>query len=244
MYVQAAATPLIQAARCRLQVALPRAHRATTSLAALRPGSSAAASRSAAAAGRAVHARAAEAPPAAPETALPSSAHGFDLVREEYVAEYGSKVAIFKHRKTGAECMSVSNSDENKTFGVVFRTPVDDSTGIPHILEHSVLNGSRKYPVKEPFVELIKGSLHTFINAFTYPDRTCYPVASTNLQVLAAAASALHAPDASMACRVSQHSAPCAVETLALRAIARCGTEPSFTSICAESGAWRRTFTT
>jgi Insulinase (Peptidase family M16) len=79
--------------------------------------------------------------------------------------------------------MSVSNDDENKAFGAVFRTPVDDSTGIPHILEHSVLNGSKKYPVKEPFVELIKGSLHTFINAFTYPDRTCYPVASTNLQV-------------------------------------------------------------
>ena len=79
--------------------------------------------------------------------------------------------------------MSVSNNDENKTFGVVFRTPVEDSTGIPHILEHSVLNGSKKYPIKEPFVELIKGSLHTFINAFTYPDRTCYPVASTNLQV-------------------------------------------------------------
>jgi hypothetical protein len=104
-------------------------------------------------------------------------------MREEYVSEYGSRVGVFRHLRTGAECLSVSNADENKTFGVVFRTPVDDSTGIPHILEHSVLNGSRKYPVKEPFVELIKGSLHTFINAFTYPDRTCYPVASTNLQV-------------------------------------------------------------
>lgn len=76
--------------------------------------------------------------------------------------------------------MSVSNDDENKVFGVVFRTPPKDSTGIPHILEHSVLCGSRKYPLKEPFVELLKGSLHTFLNAFTYPDRTCYPVASTN----------------------------------------------------------------
>jgi hypothetical protein len=92
-------------------------------------------------------------------------------------------MAIFRHDATGAECMSVSNNDENKAFGAVFRTPVEDSTGIPHILEHSVLNGSKKYPVKEPFVELIKGSLHTFINAFTYPDRTCYPVASTNLRV-------------------------------------------------------------
>lgn len=111
------------------------------------------------------------------------AAHGFTLVRDEFIKEYGSRVAIFRHDATGTECMSVSNDDENKTFGVVFRTPVEDSTGIPHILEHSVLNGSKKYPVKEPFVELIKGSLHTFINAFTYPDRTCYPVASTNLQV-------------------------------------------------------------
>lgn len=71
--------------------------------------------------------------------------------------------------------------DENKTFGAVLRTPVDDSKGVPHILEHSVLCGSRKYPIKEPFVELMKGSLNTFLNAFTYPDRTCYPVASANL---------------------------------------------------------------
>ena len=78
--------------------------------------------------------------------------------------------------------MSLINDDENKTFGAVFRTPVDNSKGIPHILEHSVLCGSKKYPIKEPFVELMKGSLNTFLNAFTYPDRTCYPVASTNLQ--------------------------------------------------------------
>lgn len=84
---------------------------------------------------------------------------------------------------TGAQVMSLLNSDENKTFGAVFRTPVENSKGIPHILEHSVLCGSEKYPIKEPFVELMKGSLNTFLNAFTYPDRTCYPVASTNLQV-------------------------------------------------------------
>ena len=114
---------------------------------------------------------------------LPQAAHGFELQREEYVDEYGSRIGLYRHTKTGAELMSVSNDDENKTFGAVFRTPVDDATGIPHILEHSVLNGSRKYPVKEPFVELIKGSLNTFINAMTFPDRTCYPVASTNLQV-------------------------------------------------------------
>jgi hypothetical protein len=90
---------------------------------------------------------------------------------------------LYKHKKTGAEVMSLRNTDENKTFGVVLRTPPANSTGIPHILEHSVLCGSRKYPIKEPFVELMKGSLNTFLNAFTYPDRTCYPVASTNLQV-------------------------------------------------------------
>jgi Zn-dependent M16 (insulinase) family peptidase len=77
--------------------------------------------------------------------------------------------------------MSLTCDDENKCFGVVLRTPPADSTGIPHILEHSVLCGSRKYPIKEPFVELMKGSLNTFLNAFTYPDRTCYPVASANL---------------------------------------------------------------
>lgn len=70
-----------------------------------------------------------------------------------------------------------------QVFGVTFRTPPEDSTGVPHILEHSVLCGSRKYPVKEPFVDLLKGSLQTFLNAFTYPDRTCYPVASQNLKV-------------------------------------------------------------
>ncbi|KAM2364242.1 hypothetical protein ACFX1X_003213 [Malus domestica] len=83
-------------------------------------------------------------------------------------------------RRPGAQVISVSNDDENKVFGIVFRTPPNDSTGIPHILEHSVLCGSRKYPLKEPFVELLKGSLNTFLNAFTYPDRTCYLVASTN----------------------------------------------------------------
>ncbi|KAL3515262.1 hypothetical protein ACH5RR_022164 [Cinchona calisaya] len=105
---------------------------------------------------------------------------GFDKVSEQFIEECKSRAVLYKHRKTGAEIMSVSNDDENKCFGIVFRTPPKDSTGIPHILEHSVLCGSRKYPLKEPFVELLKGSLHTFLNAFTYPDRTCYPVASTN----------------------------------------------------------------
>ncbi|KAL6494730.1 Homeobox protein PKNOX1 [Orobanche gracilis] len=105
---------------------------------------------------------------------------GFEKVSEEFIGECKSRAILYKHKKSGAEIMSVSNDDENKVFGIVFRTPPKDSTGIPHILEHSVLCGSRKYPLKEPFVELLKGSLHTFLNAFTYPDRTCYPVASTN----------------------------------------------------------------
>ncbi|KAJ6846552.1 presequence protease 1, chloroplastic/mitochondrial-like [Iris pallida] len=105
---------------------------------------------------------------------------GFEKISEQIIDECKSTAVLYKHKKTGAEIMSVSNSDENKVFGIVFRTPPKDSTGIPHILEHSVLCGSRKYPLKEPFVELLKGSLNTFLNAFTYPDRTCYPVASTN----------------------------------------------------------------
>jgi hypothetical protein len=78
------------------------------------------------------------------EYRAPKEAHGFELVREQYVREYDSHVALYRHKKTGAELMSAVNADENKTFGAVFRTPVGDSTGIPHILEHSVLCGSRK----------------------------------------------------------------------------------------------------
>ena len=108
-------------------------------------------------------------------------AHGFDLLRQEHIGEINTQASFFKHR-TGAEFLSLANDDENKVFGVTFRTPPTNSTGIAHILEHAVLCGSRKYPVKEPFVELLKGSLNTFLNAFTYPDKTCYPVASQNLQ--------------------------------------------------------------
>ena len=131
---------------------------------------------------RGVYCKAVAAPVSPTELKPPANLHGFELMREEYVAEYDAKVFMFRHEKTGAEVMSLSNDDENKTFGVTFRTPPANSTGIPHILEHSVLCGSRKYPIKEPFVELIKGSLNTFLNAMTYPDRTCYPVASCNLQ--------------------------------------------------------------
>jgi presequence protease len=108
--------------------------------------------------------------------------HGFKLIREQEIAEYKTQARLYRHEKTGAELLSLINEDENKVFGITFRTTPKDSTGVAHIMEHCVLNGSRKYPVKEPFVELVKGSLNTFLNAFTYPDKTCYPVASTNLQ--------------------------------------------------------------
>ncbi len=108
--------------------------------------------------------------------------YGFELVSEQYIAELNTQARLFRHQQTGAELLSLQNDDENKVFGVTFRTPPPDSTGIPHIMEHSVLCGSRKYPVKEPFVELMKGSLNTFLNAMTYPDKTCYPVASQNVQ--------------------------------------------------------------
>ncbi len=107
---------------------------------------------------------------------------GFELVRDEQVSELNARVRIYRHTQTGAELVSIENKDENKVFGITFRTPPQNSTGVAHIMEHSVLCGSRKYPVKEPFVELLKGSLKTFLNAFTYPDKTCYPVASQNIQ--------------------------------------------------------------
>jgi len=108
--------------------------------------------------------------------------HGFELLQETDIPELNTKARHFRHQKTGAELLSLENQDENKVFGITFRTPPNDSTGIAHIMEHAVLCGSRKFPLKEPFVELVKGSLNTFLNAFTYPDRTCYPVASQNLK--------------------------------------------------------------
>jgi Zn-dependent M16 (insulinase) family peptidase len=105
----------------------------------------------------------------------------FKLISSRELPELNTEGELYRHR-TGAELLSLRSEDENKVFGITFKTPPSDSTGIAHILEHSVLCGSEKYPVKEPFVELLKGSLKTFLNAFTYPDRTCYPVASQNEQ--------------------------------------------------------------
>ncbi len=108
--------------------------------------------------------------------------HGFELIRRQEIPELKTQASLFRHRQTGAELLSLENDDENKVFGITFRTPPPDSTGVAHIMEHTVLCGSRKYPVKDPFVQMIKGSLNTFLNALTFPDKTCYPVASTNLQ--------------------------------------------------------------
>ncbi|PIQ97499.1 MAG: peptidase M16, partial [Nitrospinae bacterium CG11_big_fil_rev_8_21_14_0_20_56_8] len=107
---------------------------------------------------------------------------GFRLIQREDVAELKSLALLFEHERTGAQVLSLENDDDNKVFSVTFRTPPSDDTGVAHILEHSVLCGSRKFPVKEPFLELLKGSLQTFLNAMTFPDKTMYPVASRNLK--------------------------------------------------------------
>ena len=106
----------------------------------------------------------------------------FTLVREQIIPELNATARLYLHKRTGARLFSVINEDDNKVFSINFRTTPKDSTGVAHILEHSVLGGSEKYPVKEPFVELLKGSLATFVNAFTFPDKTCYPVASQNVE--------------------------------------------------------------
>ena len=105
---------------------------------------------------------------------------GYDIITEEKIPEVNGTGYILSHKKTKARVLVIANDDENKVFNIGFRTPPYDDSGIPHILEHSVLCGSRKYPVKDPFVELAKGSLNTFLNAMTYSDKTVYPIASCN----------------------------------------------------------------
>ncbi len=106
--------------------------------------------------------------------------HGFIFDEKKYVEEINSDIYIGRHEKSGAKIMYVASSDNNKVFSISFKTVPENDTGVMHILEHSVLNGSDKYPVREPFVELLKGSMQTFLNAMTYPDKTMYPVASCN----------------------------------------------------------------
>jgi hypothetical protein len=105
---------------------------------------------------------------------------GFRLLEEKKIKEVNGVGRLFIHEKSGALLYNIENDDNNKVFSISFRTPPEDSTGLPHILEHSVLCGSRKFPTKEPFVELAKGSLNTFLNAMTFPDKTMYPIASKN----------------------------------------------------------------
>jgi len=114
------------------------------------------------------------------EKSLDVTHPAFETICKDVVTEYGAYCTLYRHKKSGAELLSVASDDDNKVFGITFRTPPEDSTGVPHILEHSVLCGSRKYKTKDPFVQLLQGSLQTFLNAFTYPDRTCYVVASQN----------------------------------------------------------------
>lgn len=106
--------------------------------------------------------------------------HGFKLVEEREVKEIQSIAKIFYHQKSGAKLLHLENDDNNKVFSIGFRTPPSDSTGVPHIIEHCVLSGSRKYTTKEPFMDMLKGSLQTFINAMTFSDKTLYPVSSRN----------------------------------------------------------------
>ena len=104
----------------------------------------------------------------------------YRVVEHKMIEEMQSEGIVLEHKKTKARLFLVSNDDENKVFCIGFRTPPDNDCGLPHILEHSVLCGSDKFPLKDPFVELVKGSLNTFLNAMTYPDKTVYPVASCN----------------------------------------------------------------
>ena len=106
--------------------------------------------------------------------------HGFKLKKSSYIKEIASNAYEFEHVKSGAKLLFVANNDDNKVFSITFRTTPTDDTGVAHIVEHSTLCGSRKFPTKEPFVELVKGSLNTFLNAMTFPDKTMYPVASRN----------------------------------------------------------------
>ncbi len=104
----------------------------------------------------------------------------YTILEKRTIKELNSLAYVLKHNKTGARVALLSNDDDNKVFYIGFRTPPADSTGVAHIIEHSVLCGSDKFPVKDPFIELAKGSLNTFLNAMTYPDKTVYPVASCN----------------------------------------------------------------
>ena len=111
-----------------------------------------------------------------------SNLNAYELIKEQKLNDINSFGYVLRHKKSGARIALISNDDDNKVFYIGFKTPPTDETGVPHIIEHSVLCGSEKFPLKDPFVELVKGSLNTFLNAMTYPDKTVYPVASCNEQ--------------------------------------------------------------
>ena len=104
----------------------------------------------------------------------------YHLIESREIEEFNGSGALYEHIRTGAKVFVIRNKDKNKVFTIGFRTTPQDSTGVAHILEHSVLCGSEKYPLKDPFIELAKGSLNTFLNAMTFPDKTIYPIASVN----------------------------------------------------------------
>ena len=109
-----------------------------------------------------------------------SAIPAYEKTQQQFLEDINSLGLVFRHRKTGARICVISNDDPNKTFCATFRTPPENSTGVPHIIEHTVLCGSDEFPARDPFMQLAKGSLHTFLNAMTYPDKTLYPVASYN----------------------------------------------------------------
>ena len=111
-----------------------------------------------------------------------SGLQAYELLQQETLTDIRSEGYLLRHKKSGARIMLIRNEDDNKVFNIAFRTTPSDSTGVAHIIEHTVLCGSEKYPSKDPFVELVKGSMNTFLNAMTYPDKTMYPVASCNDQ--------------------------------------------------------------
>ena len=104
----------------------------------------------------------------------------YEILEKRFIDDLKSEGIVLRHKKTGAKVALLSNDDDNKVFYIGFRTPPNNSTGVAHIVEHTVLCGSKEFPVKDPFIELAKGSLNTFLNAMTFPDKTVYPVASCN----------------------------------------------------------------
>ena len=104
----------------------------------------------------------------------------YEVIENRMISDVKAEGILLRHKKSGARIAVLSNDDDNKVFSIAFKTLPEDETGVPHIIEHTTLCGSDKFPVKDPFVELVKGSLNTFLNAMTYPDKTVYPVASYN----------------------------------------------------------------